>query len=81
LLSDLRQALIRVGHWARSGKIESFQLEDVKSACSDEFVNLAIEMAAASDSLPDRRYPILPGNYSGIGSTAVLDKYQAAARF
>src|SRR5438128_12627925 len=81
LLRDLRQALICVRHWARSRKIERFQLGDLKSCCFDEFVNLAIEMAAASDSLPDWGNSILPDDDSGVGGAAVLDENQTATGF
>src|SRR2546425_7572127 len=48
----LRATLVRIGHGARAGDVACLQLGDAETCCSDELVDLAIEMAAAGEALP-----------------------------
>jgi len=80
-LHQLRESLIRIGHRARPRKVTRLQLDDVKSCGRDELVNLAIEVTTAADTLPYRREPVLPDDYARIGSAAMLEKDETAARF
>ena len=58
--SDLRRPVVRVGHGPTSGEIAGFQLTNPKPGSCDEFVNPAIQVAAAAESFPRRRAPLLP---------------------
>src|SRR6266849_4881273 len=75
----LCEALVRVGHRVRSRKVARLQLCDLKTCRCDDLVNLPIEVAAAPNSHPHGRYPILPGGYAGIGSAAMLEKDETPA--
>src|SRR5712692_11977252 len=74
LLRRLCEALVRIGHRARSRKVARLQLCDLKPCRCDELINLTIEVAAAPNALPHGGYPILPGNYARVGSAAMLEK-------
>ena len=74
----LREALVRVGHRARSGKIEGLQFRDLESGASDHLVDFAVQVTTACDPRPKPRKPILPSDDAAIGSTAVFDKNQAS---
>ena len=80
-LSDSRDALIRVGHWARARKIEVLLLGDVESCVFNEVIYLAVEMATTSNPLPKWRYAILPGRDSGICRTPMFDEDEATVPF
>src|SRR6202011_724335 len=80
LLHEPRQPLVCVGHRARPSEIACLELDDLKSRVRNELVNLAIEVAAASNTLPDWREPVLPNDYSRIGGSTMFDKNQSPAR-
>src|SRR5262249_30888957 len=46
----------------------------------DQFVNLPVEVAAARETLPQRREPVLPGDHGSLGSAAMLQKDEMPAR-
>jgi hypothetical protein len=77
-LHGLGESLVRVRHHARSGNVAGFHLDDVKSRSRNKFVNLTIEVATASDALPEWRDPILPLHYRRIGSAAMFEKNEPA---
>jgi hypothetical protein len=81
MLTRSRETLVRVAHWARPRKIKRFQINNLKTHARNELVNLAIQVTAASETLPERCHPILPDGNARIGGAAMLQKYEAAAPF
>jgi hypothetical protein len=71
---SLRESLIRVAHRSRSGEIARVQLTHPKPGCTDEFVNLAVEVATSTDTLPQRRNSFLPDSHTNIGRATMFNK-------
>src|SRR5438876_4223211 len=80
-LYRLRKSLVGVSHQTRPWKIARPQLTDFESCRRDKFVDLAIQVAAAPNPLPDRRKSVLPDDDARVRSTAMLDKEQTAIWF
>lgn len=72
--ATLREALVRIRHRTRSGKVAGLQLSDLKSCSLDEFINLSIEVASPSGTLPKGREPVLPSGHTGVWSAAMFEK-------
>ena len=78
----MRDSLIKERERAR-GKIlvGGTQAIQAKAGVLDQIVYLSVQMAAASDLFPQRRYPVLPARDGFIRRAPVLGKQQFAIRF
>src|SRR5437016_567054 len=74
-------SLVGIGHWPRSRKVGCLEFRELETRLGDEFVDLAIEVASAGDSLPYWRQPVLPGDDARIGGETVFQKNEASVRF
>src|SRR5437016_13274640 len=78
ILLPCRKSLIHKGHRTRPRKIRGLDFINREAGTGDQVIDLAIEMAAARESLPNGRQVILPGRYSRVRRASVLKKNKGA---
>ena len=73
--------LIHVGHGAGPWRIFHLQVRQVEAGQTDEFIYLAVQMAASCHPAPRRSDPVLPAFDAGFGGKPVLDKAEISVWF
>jgi hypothetical protein len=75
-MSPLRTGTIDERHRLRAAHVAGLQPIELKASALDQRSDRAVEMAAATQALPDRGQPILPPNDVWIRRKTVLDEQQ-----